>query len=790
MPFRTLSLLTLILLIGNAPLHGQKLQDWLRFAEEAKEEGKYHEAVHHLQKAQELEPQRLDITYRLAHAFRHSHLYEKALEKYQKVAEEDRRGDRFPDCLLWLAEMQEMNGDYRAAKRSWGNLRRRHMRDKDSYLYRKADQGIRSCDWAGKALEEKGKEEVEREEFPINTKGSEFAPFILQDSLLYFSVLRAEEENQDGTIEGAEPRSRILKAPSISKVEEDQSGTMEGEDPVEESGWGEPVPVQGPWEKELHAANSSFTEDGKTLFFSLCEEVKGEKRCDIVRSSKGENGWSEPEPLPFNRDSSNDTHPMMAKMDGKEHLFFSSDRCGGKGKMDIWWVERKGEGQYGEVVNAGDSINSPDNEITPSYLKRSGELYFASDWHEGLGGYDLFKSERKKEGFGEPENLGASVNSNYNELYPHIDVERNLGYFASNREEAREGWVGMCCNDIFHWPIDIEPRSDTVKIRSVEELDRFLPVTLYFHNDRPDPRTRDTTTKVPYDDAYRDYKERVPTYMQRYSKAWEGGEKDSAELRMKGFFDQRVDKGMQDLRLFSQLLLKELEKGQDIELTIKGYASPLAETQYNVNLTKRRIASLVNFLREYQEGVYLPYLSDSIESDGNLSFLSKPYGEYSADSLVSDELQDEQGSVYSVAAALERKIEIEKVEQVREDSVRAELELRKGVHDFGTVHPDSSYEARIPFRNSGEDTLWIDSIQNANEELRVGVGKKKLDPGEESLLELTLDGARVQERDPSSGGAEKEEHGRKKKQLRRFSIISNGVPEEREFSVTYESSAP
>ncbi len=139
---------------------------------------------------------------------------------------------------------------------------------------------------------------------------------------------------------------------------------------------------------------------------------------------------------------------------------------------------------------------------------------------------------------------------------------------------------------------------------------------------------------------------------------------------------------------------------------------------------------------------------------------------------------------------MERKIEIEKVEQVREDSVRPELELRKGVHDFGTVLPDSSYEAQIPFRNSGEDTLRIDSVQNANAELRVRIGKKKLAPGEESFLELTLDGTRVQERNFSSEGLEKEGQGKKKKRLRSFLIINNGVPEEREFSVTYESNAP
>lgn len=759
-------LLLLLLLFPAKALLAQELSDYLRFAEEAKAEGDHHEAVGYLRKALELAPQRTKTRYELAHALRRSKLYKEALEQYKKVQEEDRRGERFPQCLRWVAEMQEFRGKYRQAGRSWGNLKRRYVRQKDSYLYKLAAQKSRSVEWAKKALEDSSTVQVEREKYPINTTGSEFAPFILQDSIFFFTALRAEEEKQDGTIQGAPPRSHILKAKAISKEKESKGGEK-----TIKSAWSEPRPIEGPWDQELHMANSCFTDSGRTLFFSSCKEQKGKKRCRIMRSRKRNDEWQEPTalPKPVNRDCCNTTHPMIGHYNGQEVLFFSSDRPEGLGKMDIWWTARKGNGDFGPVRNAGDSINGPNNEITPFYLEAKDQLYFASDWHPGFGGYDLFKSKAKKKGFGRPENLGHPVNSSYNDLYPFIDMERSKGFFASDRKGSREGWAGICCNDIYQWPIRIEPPSDTVKITSVEDLNRFLPVTLYFHNDRPDPNTRDTSTEVSYDASYRDYKERLPTYIERYSKGFSGSLQDTAKQRMKRFFDEKVDSGMQNLRLFSELLLKELKKGQDIELTVKGYASPLAKTEYNVHLTKRRIASLINYLKGYKDSAYIPYLEGEAPDGGSLSFLYKPYGEYSADTVVSDNLQNKQESVYSVSAALERKIEIERVKQVRKDTTYAELSFKKGVHDFGRVHPDSSYHYKLRFKNEGADTLRVDSVRDSTQELSLKLDQKVFPPGSKGNIKIELEPA-----------------AKKGKQVRSIVIYSNGVSRKRKASVTYE----
>src|SRR5690606_30568094 len=105
-------------------------------------------------------------------------------------------------------------------------------------------------------------------------------------------------------------------------------------------------------------------------------------------------------------------------------------------------------------------------------------------------------------------------------------------------------------------------------------------------------------------------------------------------------------------------LFRSLEQGKEITLTIKGFASPLSKSDYNVNLTLRRVSSLINYLSEYENGMLLPYINGTAENGGKLNFVKVPFGEYQSVKTISDDIEDKRNSVYSPGAALERKIEI------------------------------------------------------------------------------------------------------------------------------------
>mgnify|MGYP001253131739 CR=1 FL=1 len=134
-----------------------------------------------------------------------------------------------------------------------------------------------------------------------------------------------------------------------------------------------------------------------------------------------------------------------------------------------------------------------------------------------------------------------------------------------------------------------------------------------------------------------------------------------AQEDMEEFFLQYIDKGVKDLDEFSEILLIELKKGGRFKLTIQGFASPLAATDYNVNLTKRRISSYMNYLKEYHGGVFLPYLNETASNGGALLVEYSPYGENTADQQISDNPSDKKKSVYSIRAAKERRVEMKKV---------------------------------------------------------------------------------------------------------------------------------
>ena len=94
-----------------------------------------------------------------------------------------------------------------------------------------------------------------------------------------------------------------------------------------------------------------------------------------------------------------------------------------------------------------------------------------------------------------------------------------------------------------------------------------------------------------------------------------------------------------------------------MELAVKGFASPLANSNYNLNLTYRRISSMENYFRNYENGAFIPYFEN-----GMLTIEKIPYGESQASATASDDENDRIRAIYSPSAANERRIEIMRVE--------------------------------------------------------------------------------------------------------------------------------
>jgi hypothetical protein len=181
---------------------------------------------------------------------------------------------------------------------------------------------------------------------------------------------------------------------------------------------------------------------------------------------------------------------------------------------------------------------------------------------------------------------------------------------------------------------------------------------LYFHNDEPDKKTLAITTTKNYRKTYEDYSAMRDQYKKEYSKGAKDADLERAVSDIDNLFDDSVDAGMQDLDKFAQLLVKVLADSEKVTITMKGFCSPLASTDYNINLAKRRISSLRNYFMEYRNGIFVKYVNNTNPAEGSITFFDEDIGELKARPNVSDDYYDTKNSVYSPAAALERKIQI------------------------------------------------------------------------------------------------------------------------------------
>jgi hypothetical protein len=713
----------------------------MQFADENFADGDYYGASIYYEKAMQIDSIDIELLFKYAEALRLYNNYEKAEYYYQKVYDKG-NGRIHPECVFWLASMQKFNGEYRQSSKTWKRVKT-VTRDKKSFDYLKAKKEVKSCAYARRVSKYLSDIEVKNLGEGVNTFDSEFSPFVYEGKL-YYSSLRADNVGANQEI-----KDEVYKVQVYNAQEKDSIWNT-----IEKLG-------KAINNLTHHNANSCFSPDGNSFYFTRCDNFN---QCKIMVSEYKNDKWGVGKALNINSGTGTTTQPMACLVNGEEVLFFASDRKGGLGKMDIWYATKKSDTKFTSPKNAGKKVNSIDNEITPYYDSKNKLLYFSSEWHNGLGGFDIFKSKGELGKFTAPENLEPPINTRWNDFYYTLDTVNNKSYLASNRMGSMYYKSPTCCNDIYSVKFPEPVKVEEIKILTLEDLNKYLPVTLYFHNDCPNPRTRDTVTKLNYLTTYDDYIELVPQYRSEYSKGLSEEKSVEAELDINDFFKEYVKKGVADLDLFTKLLLIELEKGTEIEMTVRGFASPLAKTDYNVKLTGRRISSLMNYLKEFDNDTFKPY----IESD-KLSFIRIPFGEYTANKVISDNVNDQRNSVYSRSAALERKIEIVSVNLANKNEQYAEMSLDKEIHNFGTVHETDTLNYTFNLTNTGNIDLKIESIKPSCGCTLVDFNEEVIPPGKTKEIKVTIN-----------------PEGLRGKQVKQISIKANTKPEYKNLSVTFE----
>lgn len=527
---------------------------------------------------------------------------------------------------------------------------------------KKAKKQLQACLNANQILKKPLDIDIKHLDKNINSPYSEFAA-VEKDSILYFSALKFKSKSKEAYF------SKILTTQNQEKARLAKKS------------------INKP---DLHNANVSFSQDGQFMYFTRCINLKeGGIRCEIYRRDLTEKRpKDELLPSTINLEGTTNTHPSIAFDENKKEnvLFFVSDRVGGKGGLDIWMsTERKGK--FTKPKNLGRNINTSGNEISPFFYNGSQELYFSSDEHIGLGGFDIYKTKKVNNTWQPPSNVGFPVNSSYNDTYYSLNENGANGYFSSNRKGSFSLSLRMCCYDIYTFQLKIEKEetipNDTVLVQNEldtlkdfdaiineelieikekreevtesfdDRLANMLPIALYFDNDKPDSKTLKTTTKKTYDKTYFEYYARKNTFVDEYTTGLESSLKSTVMYEVTDFFDYKVKAGYDKLALVTGLIATELQTGKQITIHIKGFTSPRASGDYNKNLSQRRISSVKNYFNQYEAGILLKYIKL-----GQLRVVELSFGETQSNTSISDDLKDRRNSIFSPSASLERRVEI------------------------------------------------------------------------------------------------------------------------------------
>lgn len=402
-------------------------------------------------------------------------------------------------------------------------------------------------------------------------------------------------------------------------------------------------------------SNFCYNQSQDILIFTRCTRgADGDLLCSLWQSTRQNGDWDKPEKLPsyINADGSSSMQPDFVSQDGQDILYFVSNRKHGIGGFDIWYSIYK-DNHFNSPINAGPVINTEGNEVTPFYDKENGILYFSSDEHLGIGDYDIFYSIGALSQWGEVSNMGVPFNSAYNDYYFTINTDGQSGYFSSNRPHDDMALSDTCCNDLFHyqWKQVATPDSMPVQTESpyTEKIISLFPITLYFQNDEPNPKSLSDTTNEDYPTLYRRYLSDNNLYVSESGRGLSGQQQSSIRQEMLQFLQDSVATGYNRLQLLVGYLKEALQNGENIELTISGYASPLHHSDYNLHLSSRRIFSLTNYLCKAENGFFLPYLNK--EKPG-LIIRSNPEGAVQH-TFQTNETRE---TVYGLQAAKDRKI--------------------------------------------------------------------------------------------------------------------------------------
>ncbi|HJX72236.1 MAG TPA: OmpA family protein [Bacteroidales bacterium] len=583
----------LIITILLSPINGFTQPKKSIKAYETFEAGEYYMAIDEFKEAYEktmAKSDKLDIAFGIAECYRLTNNPAQSELWYGKVLAKNYPN---PLAILYYADALKMNQKYEDAKIQYRAYKELVPGDP------RGNDGIISCDLALEWLEFPNGYMVEEMKF-FNSKYSDFSPAFGSEDYrkVYFTSARDETTGKSEHGVTGQGFSDIFMSVM------DRKGK-----------WSTPVPLEEPVNTEAEEGTPVISDDFGTLYFTRCNVSKRKAMgCEIYQAIMDGEKWSKAESLGIASDSVVIAHPAISQ--DELTLYFVSDMHGsvqdyeGRNSKDIWKVSRTDKAaKWGDPENLGNNINTPGNEVFP-FLHADGTLYFSSDGHIGMGGLDIFKATKNESGQWEVENMKYPINSSSDDFGIIFEADRESGYLSSTRK-------GRGNDDIYSFILPPLKFSIIGTVKN-EKTDETIPESI-IKSIGSDGITLETITGK--DGQFKlmlkpgtDY-----VFIASKDKFLKGKEREttkgltqSTELKTEIYLtpiDEPIeveniffDFDKADLRPESLIsldkLVETLNENDNITIELGSHTDSRASGEYNLDLSRRRAQSVVNYLIE------------------------------------------------------------------------------------------------------------------------------------------------------------------------------------------------
>jgi outer membrane protein OmpA-like peptidoglycan-associated protein/tetratricopeptide (TPR) repeat protein len=378
----------------------------------------YHDAKDYYHELLDENPNHPDLLFETGLAYYNSKIHKERAAGFFKDALDNSVGDTIPELIYYLARSLHYNSDFKEAKFYYNRFNKLISDSRfGSALARDVTRYIEMCDYGIKYTESKNDEIIiENLGENINTIYPEYAPIFTSDGDMMIFTSRKE-----GSTGGKFFHDNMFYE-DIYIAFRDDDGDWKKANNIDSA----KIFFNAKINTKRHDAAISFSKDETKLFIY--------RDNDIWVSEKDKDGkWGEPERL--NTNINTKSHEPSAYLSpDEETLYFVSNREGGFGGRDIYISRKQDDGSWGEAENMGPNINTPYDEDAPFITMDGNTMYFSSKGHSSMGGYDVFKSVKDKDGnWSLAENLGAAINSAGDDIFYKPDEAGELAYYSSSR---------------------------------------------------------------------------------------------------------------------------------------------------------------------------------------------------------------------------------------------------------------------------------------------------------------------------------------------------------------------